>query len=146
MKAIYVCCFVAVGLVASIAQGDETSVLQELMIVEHFGVSHVEQLIDFDLKAKATLGKQHVIGPGGKPVPFQILDGGGKVSVMASPPSGETRTWKMVAGPPPKTFPAIVDVKRTTAGKLGIYSISNGLTGVKVPVAIRGPALDYVRL
>ncbi len=132
------------GIVTASAQADEPSVLQELTITEHFGVSHVEQLIDFDLQAKATLGKVHVIGPDGEAVPFQIIDGGSKIAVMASLPAGETRTWKLIAGPPPKRFPDIVEVKRTTAGKLGVYSISNGLTGVKVPVAVRGPSLDYV--
>jgi hypothetical protein len=129
--------------VYSTLRAADPALLQEFTITEHFGVSHAAQLIDFDLKEKTVPGKVHVLGPDGKPCLFQLLDGGTKLAVMADLPKGQSRTWKLVAGAPPKQLPALVTVTTSAIGKLPVYTVTNKLTGVKVPYGVKTPMPQF---
>ena len=126
------------GMAPTASAGD----LQTFEVRERYGVSHPEQVIDFDLREKAVAGKVHVVGPTGEPVAFQLLDGGTKVAVLGDLPAGETRTWKLTSGAPPKVFPPLVQVTETTAGKLPALALTNNLTGVKVPGTFKPTSID----
>lgn len=130
-------------LVAAVSRAHCQTVIQEFTISEHLGVKHIEQLIDFDLNQKANAGKVHVIGPDGVPVLFQLLEGGMKLAVLADLPAGKSRTWKLMAGAPSKVLPALVTVTESTIGKLPVYSITNKVTGIKVPYGVKAPMPDY---
>jgi hypothetical protein len=117
----------------TLADAADPTVLQEYTLVEHFGVHHPEQMIDFDLPKKMAAGTVHMVGPEGQPVISQLIQDGTKIAVLAELKPNEKRTWKLMSGPSPKTFPAQVNVTDTTLGKLAVLAISNKLTGVKVP-------------
>jgi hypothetical protein len=135
-----VCGLVLAGSVpVSAAPGN---VIQTFEVREHYGVNHPEQVIDFDLKDKATVGEVYVVGSDGEPVLFQLLDGGAKVAVLTDLPAGATRTWKLMSGSPPKTFPALVRVTETTINELPALAVTNNLTGVKVLGTFRPASID----
>ena len=122
-------CALSVGPVSAVA----AEPVQTFTIREHFGVSHPDQIIDFDLNKKIDPANVYVIGPDGQAATFQLLEQGTKVAVRAVLPTNATRTWKLMGGRPP----AVRKEKNLVqaADKQRYYEITNGLTGVRIPVA-----------
>ena len=60
------------------AEGRE---IQAFTIREVFGVSHPDQIVDFDVTAEVDPTSAHMVGPDGEEVPCQFLEGGKKVAV-----------------------------------------------------------------
>jgi len=63
----------ALAKAAALAQ--EGTLLQTFTIKEQFGVSHPDQIIDFDFPTSFDPANSFVIGPGGVEVPYQLLRG-----------------------------------------------------------------------
>lgn len=125
------------------AAGPGGEVVQTLQIEEHFGVSHPMQVIDFDLKTKVDPAQVHVVNESGQAIPFQILEGGKKVALQTDLPANRSRRWRLLSGPPPKTSADGVQVTSYREGDRSLYQISNGLTGVRVPLPVQRPAPRY---
>ena len=112
--------------------------IRTFAIQERFGVSHPDQVIDFDLGEKIDPAHAHMIGPGvdgsaDRPVAFQLLEDGRKIAVRANLPAGATRTWKLISGRGPSAPPEH-DLVRVVE-KEPYYEITNGVTGVRIPTA-----------
>jgi hypothetical protein len=108
------------------------TLLQTFTLQERYGVSHPTQIVDFDL-GNITLPKSYyVIGPNGKSVPFQVLSNN-RIAVETSLAPYATANWQLYSGRPPSTpsLPNAVKISQTT----NYYQITNGLTGVRIPVA-----------
>ncbi len=116
------------------------SVLQVLQIDEHFGVAHPRQVIDFDLQQPVDPAKVHVVDAAGQPVLFQVLDGGKKVAIQTDLPAHQSRRWQLIQGAAPKQLPSEVTVAEHQEKGRSVYQITNGLTGVRVPMPVKMPA------
>lgn len=101
------------------------------VIEEHYGVSHPDQIIDFELNGKIDAANTHMIGAAGKAVAFQLLEDGSKLAVRADLPAGATRTWKLMSGRGPGARPER-DLVRVIEKKQ-YYEITNGVTGIRIP-------------
>ena len=55
--------------------------LQEFTLKEHFGVSHAEQVVVFELQKQVAPGSCYLLDETGKEVPFQIVEGGPQENV-----------------------------------------------------------------
>jgi len=102
-------------------------------LTEHFGISHPEQIVSFDLAGPLEPGTAvATMAIGDAPaveVPCQVLAGGKQLAVRTSLAPNETRTFTGKAGSPEAAAADSVAVKETAAG----YEITNGLTGVRLP-------------
>src|SRR5437899_12858691 len=67
---------------------------QTLELKEWFGVDHAEQIVEFPLDQPGTPGAGTVLNDSGTPVPFQLLEHGGKLAVRADLPAHTTRHWR----------------------------------------------------
>lgn len=104
-------------------------ILQTFTLTEQFGVSHPEQIIDFDLNKEVVANNAYMIGPDGLEVPYQILEGGKKIAVRTDLPKGERKQWSLMSGHAPQPVVAGIQVEEETEA----YVITNGLTGVRIP-------------
>jgi len=106
--------------------------LKTFTITEAFGVSHRDQIIDFDLDIDLDPVEVHMLGPDGKPVVWQLIDHGHKLAVRTDLPAGSQKRWRLMRGGPAQQPEGeqIVRVKDDDA----VIEITNGLTGVRVPV------------
>lgn len=103
--------------------------LRTLAIRERFGVSHPLQVIDFDLDRPLAADDVHVLGPDGRPVAFQRLDGGRRIAVMTDLPAGAERAWRVMPGAAPQA----VESGLRVAEKDDCYEITNRFAGIRVP-------------
>jgi len=98
-------------------------------IKEVFGVSHPNQIIDFDLTHPVEPTSTTLIDAHGVDVAYQVLDGGRKLAVETDLPAGAERTWTLVRGrKPPAEFPDAVRVESADR----YYEITSTLVGVRV--------------
>src|SRR3712207_1760596 len=86
--------------------------VQRLSVREAFGVSHPEQVIDFDLSQPIDAASTSLLDAGGKDVPYQLLRGN-RIAVRTDLPAGVTRTWTLVAGKAPAPISGGVKVTKT---------------------------------
>ena len=105
--------------------------IEAFVIKEHYGVSHPDQIIDFELNERIEPTKAHMIGPTGRQVVFQPLENDSKVAVRTDLPAGATRTWKLMSGRGPGVRPER-DLVRVIEKKQ-YYEITNGVTGIRIP-------------
>ena len=113
------------------AAAENARPLQEFTLKEHFGVSHAEQVVVFELKEKAEPGRCHLADDAGREVPFQILEGGanGGIAFCMDLPANAARTFRLMGGRGPQVLDGVkVDEKHPDH-----IEITNGLTGVRVP-------------
>jgi hypothetical protein len=96
-------------------------------VEEVYGVSHPQQVVEFDPGTAVDGRMSYVIGPDGNDAPSQVLSNG-RVAVVASLPANTRRVWTLYRGraPKPPSDPAVV----TDRGSH--WEITNGLTGVRV--------------
>ena len=113
-------------------------------IVERFGVSHPDQIIDFDLPPSTPTQNAAVVNDAGEPVPFQFLDNGKKLAVRTDLPAGTTKSWTLIhPSTPGEMLPAnpdTVTVHETDTH----YEIANNRTAVRVPKY--SPTESFLRL
>jgi hypothetical protein len=114
---------------AAPAEGPEP--LQEFSLKEHFGVSHADQVVVFELQKKADAGQCHLLDDTGKEVPFQIVEGGpqGGIAFCMDLPANATRTFRLMAGRGPQALDGV----KVDESHPDYLEIINGLTGVRVP-------------
>lgn len=98
-------------------------------IQERFGVSHPQQIIDFDLDPPIAGTDLHVVGSDG-PVAFQIIEDGAKLGLRTDLPAGETRAWQLLSGPVPEQpdTAAVSVIEREN-----VYEIVNESIGIRIP-------------
>ncbi len=108
-----------------------TSPIQVFEIQERFGVSHPDEIIDFDLAGKINPANSRMIGPDGKETLFQLLEGGKKVAVRTDLPAGMKKTWKLMEGRPSAETAEAVQVEE----RPNYFAITAGPSGVRVPKA-----------
>ncbi len=121
------------GVVIVILGGHSLSAreIATFVIEEHYGVSHPDQIIDFDLNGKIDPAYTHMLGPAGRAVVFQLLEDGSKLAVRADLPAGAIRTWKLMSGhdlevQPERDLVRVIEKKQ-------YYEITNGVTGIRIP-------------
>ena len=107
--------------------------METFEICEAFGIDHSEQIIDFDLKKPVDPQTCHLLGPEGREVAWQLLDGGKRLAVRTDLPAGTRKTWKLMPGRPRAAAGDVVVVKEVDGG----CEIVNGLTGVRIPAVPR---------
>ena len=122
--------------VALSAYGDNP--LKTFVLEEHFGVSHPDQIVDFDLDIDVNPENSYLVGPDGEEVPYQILEGGKRLALRTSLPAYTKFTWKLMPGKASKPYQYAI----TVAKKDGYYEISNSIVGIRIPVP--PGKLDYV--
>jgi hypothetical protein len=96
-------------------------------ITEAYGVTHPQQIVDFDFSSPVDGTNTYMVGPAGTEVPYQVLSSG-KVAVQTDMPAGANRTWKLMTGRAPAAFSNGVTLTQQTT----YYEIKNGMTGVRV--------------
>jgi hypothetical protein len=117
-----------------------------LEIKEYFGVSHPDQIIDFDLAEALNPATTWVSGPDGREVTYQLLEGGKKIALQTDLPAGSSKSWEIHTGRAPARPQDALRV--VTDRKAGWHAITNGLTGVRIPLGSgkSGPPLRGVLL
>jgi len=110
-------------------RGGEPEPIASFTVKERFRVPHPPQVIGFDLDKPCTREDVHVLGPSGGSVPFQLLDGGRRLAIVADLPAGAERTWRLMPGARPN--PAETGVR--VVEKETCFEITNRFTGVRVP-------------
>lgn len=116
--------------------------IETFRVEECFGVNHPTQIIDFDLDQKTDASRVHMVDEGGQPVAFQILEDGKKVAMQTDLLAGQSRQWKLLAGPAPKTVPTKLEVTEYTAPGRSGYQITNGITGIRVSKPVMPQSLN----
>ncbi len=103
---------------------------QTFTIKEYFGVSHPDQIIDFDLAKKVDAQASRVLGPDGVEVPYQLVGEGKRLAIRTDLAAGAEKSWQLAAGKP-------VDGEGlTVVEKPTFYEITNELIGVRVTKAL----------
>jgi len=104
---------------------------QEFGLTEHFGVSHAEQVVVFELREKVDPRECRLLDDASREVPFQIVEGGpqGSIAFRMDLPANATRAFKLIAGRGPKLFDGV----KVDESNPDHIEIVNGLTGVRVP-------------
>ena len=125
---------------AALAGEPDGKVVLTLSLQERFGVAHPDQIIDFDLATPLDPRAIWVCGPDGEEVLYQLLDSGKKIAVRTDLSANARKTWKVLSGRPPQPYADGVKVADLDGG----YEITNGLTGVRIPVGTAGvsPAIS----
>lgn len=106
-------------------------ILQRFSLTEHFGVSHAEQLVVFDLKQRVDAGQHLLLDDAINEVPFQIVEGGpqGSIAFCIDLPANGTRTFKLISARETKAAEGV----KVDESHPDYIEIINGLTGVRVP-------------
>jgi len=114
-----------------VVAAQEPKLLQEFTLKEHFGVTHADQVVVFELQKKADPDYCHLLDDAGKEVPFQSVDGGpmGSIAFCMDLPANATRTFKLMAGRGSQAFDGV----KVDESHPDYIEIINGLTGVRVP-------------
>lgn len=107
-------------------------------IVERFGVTHPEQIVDFDMPTGTPTNGVAVVNDAGEPVVFQFLEGGKKLAVRTDLPANATKSWTLQRGQPVTADEVTVTETET------YYEIANERTAVRVTKP--GPVTDLKRL
>ncbi len=107
------------------ARADE--LIQTFTIEERFGVSHPDQIIDFDFSGQADWANSYMIGPAGNEVTYQVLQGG-KIVVRTDLAGNASKSWKLMSGRPPGVIGEGVQIVESE----GYFEITNDRTGVRV--------------
>ncbi|MBM3848080.1 MAG: hypothetical protein FJ405_17555, partial [Verrucomicrobia bacterium] len=104
---------------------------QAFTLKEHFGVSHAEQVVVFELREKVDPRECRLLDDASREVPFQIVEGGpqGSIAFCMDLPGNATRAFKLMRGRGSKA-PDGVKVDESHPDHIEIV---NGLTGVRVP-------------
>ncbi|MCL4203548.1 MAG: hypothetical protein KJ000_13680 [Pirellulaceae bacterium] len=118
---------------APIEPGAAPFVLREM-----FGVSHPDQIVTFDLSQSVDPQRTVLVAEDGSEVPYQLIDGGRLLAVRTGLAAGERKSFSLRAGQPSGTFEYAVTVRETS----GYCEIANGLTGVRVPMAVAADHTD----
>ncbi len=98
-------------------------------VKERFGVSHPNQIIDFDLTQTIDPTSTSLADARGVEVPYQVLDGGRKLAVQTDLPAGAEKTWTVVHGRTPEG--QSVDAVHLQRAER-YYEITNALIGVRI--------------
>ena len=131
--------------------------IQTFACQEPFGLDHKNEILEFDLARNVDLGAVRLLDADGVEVPFQITRRGKKLLLRTDLAANERRNWKLVDGKPTRVRPAAATpaTKQSKPGmtdgkppvnssrgvevvknnRKGWYEITNGLTGVRVPLA-----------
>ncbi|MHB9129917.1 MAG: chitobiase/beta-hexosaminidase C-terminal domain-containing protein [Armatimonadota bacterium] len=122
-----VCLGLLLGLMAISAHAD--TLLKQCTLTEHFGVTHPNQVVDFDMGQQViNPANSYLLDYNGVEVPYQLLENGTKIAFVADLPGGADRTWALWSGRAPAPVANGVTVTNTT----DYYEITNGLTGVRI--------------
>ena len=97
---------------------------------EPFGLSHRNEILEFDLQRPVEAGACRLLDDKGREVPCQIARGGKKLLLRTDLAAHESATWRLIAGRPHDLGPAWVQVAED-AGK-GWVEVGNGLAGVRI--------------
>jgi len=119
------------ALIVSMGTAVAGELVQTLTLKESFGISHPEQVIDFDLTQQLDAEDCYLLGADGNEVPYQFIEDGRKLALRTDLPAGATRNWKLMKGRAPKPVTGGVKVIRTDT----CYEITNELTGIRIPLA-----------
>src|SRR5687768_17529953 len=92
--------FLLVAAVLPLHAQHPDKLLQTFSMKEVFGISHPNQIVDFDFAQKINPGSTYMIGPDGVEVPYQLLRNG-KIAVQTDLPANARRTWKLYTGKAP---------------------------------------------
>ncbi len=114
-------------------------VLPSFTITEHFGVSHPDQVITFDLPPGIPTSGVRVVDGSGKPALFQFVEGGKRLAVRTDLPANASRTWKMEVEPEAAKAPAThMSMPQACRFKedAASYEITNDITGIRIPKAV----------
>ena len=113
------------------ADAEEQKPLQEFVLKEHFGVSHAQQVVVFDLKKKVDPHESRLLDQTGKEVSFQVVEIGsqGSIAFCMDLPANATRTFWLMNGQGSKA----PDGVKVDEANPDYIEITNGLTGVRVP-------------
>ena len=105
--------------------------LKTFTITESFGVSHPDQIIDFDYSSASALplSSTCLVGPSGTQVPFQILSGD-KIAIRTSLSANTSKTWQLMSNCTPSATPYSDQVVIDTSNP-DYIQITNGITGVR---------------
>ncbi|MHB9134534.1 MAG: hypothetical protein ACYDBB_25965 [Armatimonadota bacterium] len=74
-------------LISTCVHAQQATLVQTFALKEVFGVSHPDQIIDFDLTKPVDPKSAYVIGPNGDETPYQLIDGGKKLAVRTKLPA-----------------------------------------------------------
>jgi hypothetical protein len=100
-------------------------------LVEHFGVSHPDQIVYLDLPAGFHTGKVAnavLMDATSNPVPFQLM-GNGQLAVRTDLPAGASRGFSLQPGQPASCpEPVVITPARD------YFELTNGLIGLRVPI------------
>ncbi|MHB9132054.1 MAG: Ig-like domain-containing protein [Armatimonadota bacterium] len=114
------------------------ALIKQCFLKEMFGVSHAAQVVEFDMGQQVIdPNNSYLLDYNGQEVPYQLLAGNTKIAFVADLPANADRTWSLYFGRAPNP-PATNTVTVTTTAEY--HEITNGLTGVRVPIAMGNPA------
>src|SRR5438093_429255 len=100
-----------VGHISLLHAQQQTELIQTFSLKDIFGVSHPNQLVDFNVTKTIDPYSTYMLGPDGVEVPYQILPGN-KVAIQTDLPAHDERTWKLYAGKAPAPVKGGVKVTR----------------------------------
>jgi len=105
-------------------------VLQTFTLAEHFGISHPDQIIDFDLNQPVDPALSRLLDAQGREVLYQVSSDGKRLVLRTGLLPGEVETWRLVRGKPAAPSAGAVRIER----QANCWEITNGLTGVRLPL------------
>lgn len=113
------------------AAAQEPKSLQTFTLQEHFGVTHADQVVVFELQEKVDPRECRLLDDAGEEAAFQIVEGGphGSIAFCMDLPANATRTFKLMAGRGPQALDGV----KVDESHPDYIEIVNGLTGVRVP-------------
>jgi hypothetical protein len=107
--------------------------LQTFTLQDAAGIANPQQIVTFDVDPSINLQQSlYLLGPDGNPAPFQILPNN-KIAVDTGLPAGTQLLWQLYSGQASST-PSVTNPVVVTQGST-YYQITNGITGVRVPLA-----------
>ena len=113
-----------------LAQQQQSKVVQGFELREWYGVSHPEQIIDFDLKQPIDSSQCAMLGPDGKEVIYQVLSQN-RVAIRTDLPADALKTWTLVARKPQAPAPDMANI--VVSEKADVIEITQNQAGVRVP-------------
>ena len=124
---------IAVALLCDAMPPRQAAAEETFTLTEHFGVSHPDQIITFDLPQPVVPTKTAVYVTNGNEaaveVPYQLLDDGKKLAVRTGLAANETKVFALRPSASTAADPDAVTVKETA----DCYEITTPLTGIRVP-------------
>ncbi|MCY3020839.1 MAG: hypothetical protein NTW87_17620 [Planctomycetota bacterium] len=106
-------------------------VLLTVSLQERFGVAQPDQIVDFDIGMPLDPRTTCLCGPDDQEAPYQLLENGKKIALRTALPANAQKTWKVLSGRAPAPYADGVKVAEQDGG----IEITNGLTGVRLPLA-----------